>query len=312
MSQPLTGAPRDRVDGPVKVTGRATYAGDNDVQGLVHAVVVPSEIANGRVVSLDISAARSAPGVLEIMTHLNAPRVNAKKATANDTLLFVLQDDVVEFDRQPVAVAIAETFEQAVHAAQLVRVTYDSHAPTTDMALGAKFVPKAAGAAPAPKQRGTPAEAYDVAPVRLKQTYTTPTEHHNPMETHGTVVQWRGDQVVVHDSTQWAFGIQRRLAAMFGIEPAQIRVMAPFVGGAFGSKGTMWSHVPLAVMAAKMVKRPVKLLVTRPQMFGWVGHRPQTLQVVSLGAGKDGRLQSVTHEVVNETSLSDEFVESCA
>jgi len=312
MSQPLTGAPRDRVDGPVKVTGRATYAGDNDVQGLVHAVVVPSTIANGRVVSLDITAARSAPGVLEIMTHLNAPRVNAKKATPNDTLLFVLQDDVVEFDRQPVAVAIAETFEQAVHAAQLVRVTYEAHPPTTDMTLGTKFVPKPAGDASAPKQRGTPAEAFAGAPVKLKQTYTTPTEHHNPMETHGTVVQWRGDQLVVHDSTQWAFGVQRRLAAMFGIEPAQIRVMAPFVGGAFGSKGTMWSHVPLAVMAAKMVKRPVKLLVTRPQMFGWVGHRPQTLQVVSLGAGSDGRLQSVTHEVVNETSLSDEFVESCA
>jgi len=310
VSQPLVGAPRDRVDGPLKVTGRAVYAGDNDVQGLVHAVVVPSTIANGRIVAIDTTAARQAPGVLEIMTHLNAPRVNAKKATPNDTLLFVLQDDVVEFDRQPVAVAIAETFEAAVHAAQLVRVTYETHPPTTDMNAGTKAVPRQASTNTTPHERGTPAEAFAQAPVKLKQTYTTPTEHHNPLETHGTVVQWRGEQLIVHDSTQWAFGVQRRLATLFGIEPAQIRVMAPFIGGAFGSKGTMWSHVPLAVMAAKMVKRPVKLLVTRPQMFGWVGHRPQTVQVVSLGAASDGRLQSVTHEVVNETSLSDDFLES--
>ena len=142
MSQPLLGAPRNRVDGPAKVTGRAVYAGDNDLAAMVHAVVVGSTIANGRITAIDEAAARSAAGVIEIMTHRNAPRVDARKANANDSLLFVLQGETVEFDRQPVAVAIAETFEQAMHAAQLVRVTYEAHVPTTDLDAGARFVPE--------------------------------------------------------------------------------------------------------------------------------------------------------------------------
>jgi xanthine dehydrogenase YagR molybdenum-binding subunit len=312
MSQSLLGAPRDRVDGPAKVTGRAVYTGDNAVTAMVHAVVVESRIANGRITTIDEAAARSAAGVIEIMTHLNAPRVNARKSNANDSLLFLLQGDTVEFDRQPVAVAIAETFEQAMHAAQLVRVTYEAHAPTTDLALGARFVPEQVQGEPALHRRGSPEDAFAQAAVKAKQTYRTPTEHHNPMETHGTVAQWIGDRLTLYDSTQGVFGVQSHIATMFGIDPTHVRVVAPFVGGAFGSKGQMWSHVPLAAMAAKLVKRPVKLLLTRPQMFGWVGHRPQTAQAISLAATRDGRLQSVTHDVVNETSISDEFVEPCA
>ncbi len=131
------------------------------------------------------------------------------------------------------------------------------------------------------------------------------------METHGTLAQWSGDRLTLHDSTQWAFGVQRRMAAIFGIDPKRITVIAPFVGGAFGGKGQPWSHVALAAMAAQLVKRPVKLLATRPQMFGWVGHRPQTAQTMSLSADDTGRLTSVTHDVVSETSIADEFVEPC-
>jgi CO/xanthine dehydrogenase Mo-binding subunit len=163
-----------------------------------------------------------------------------------------------------------------------------------------------------PHQRGDPEKALATGPVRIEQTYRTPTEHHNPMEAHGTIAQWNGERLTLHDSSQWAFGVQRRIAKVFGIGAEQSRVIVPYVGGAFGSKGQMWSHVALAAMAAKLVGRPVKLIVTRPQMFGWVGHRPQTEQRVALGAQRDGRLVTVTHDILSETSVSDEFVEPCA
>ena len=311
MSQPLTGAPLDRVEGPEKVSGGAHYTGDIALAGMLHAVVVPSTIANGRVASIDDRRARAAAGVIEVMTHDNAPRVNAGKSTPSDTILFLLQNDRVEFDRQPAAVVIAETFEQATYAAQLVRISYEAERPQTNFDAAPRYVPKEIFGRPAAHTRGDPKAAFAQAPVRVEQTYRTPTEHHNPLETHGTIAQWNGARLTMYDSSQWAFGVQRRMAKIFGIGPEQIRVIVPFVGGAFGSKGTAWSHVALAAMAARLVDRPVKLLVTRPQMFGWVGHRPQTEQHVALGATREGKLVSVTHDVLSETSESDEFVEPC-
>lgn len=312
MSQPLIGKPLDRVDGPAKVSGRAIYTGDSLASGMLHAVVVPSTVANGRIRSIDESAARAAEGVVEIMTHRNAPRVNARKTTPNDSLLFLLQDDVVQFDRQPVAVVIAQSFEQAIHAASLVHVAYESSTPVLDLESAPRFVPKEIFGEPATHQRGTPQAAFAASAVRVRETYRTPTEHHNAMEPHGTVAQWEGDDLTLHDSTQWAFGVQRRMAAIFGIEPHRVRVIARFVGGAFGGKGQPWSHVALAAMAAKLVSRPVKLLATRPQLFGWIGHRPQTEQTISLGADASGALQAVMHDVRAETSVGDEFLEPCA
>jgi xanthine dehydrogenase YagR molybdenum-binding subunit len=312
MSQPLLGAPRDRVEGPEKVTGAARYTADIAIEGLLHAAVLPSTIANGRIVAVDDSDARAASGVIEVMTHHNAPRVDASKPAENDSLLFLLQHDRIEFDRQPVAVVIAQSLEEATYAAQLLRVHYEAEHPQTNFDVAPRYVPKEIFGEPATHQRGDPARAFDAAPMRIEQTYRTPTEHHNPMETHGTIAQWNGGRLTLHDSSQWAFGVQRRLAKVFGIDAGQIRVIVPFVGGAFGSKGQMWSHVALAAMAAKLVGRPVKLIVTRPQMFGWVGHRPQTEQRIALGAQPDGRLVSVRHDVLSETSVSDEFVEPCA
>ncbi|HEX3671687.1 MAG TPA: molybdopterin cofactor-binding domain-containing protein, partial [Candidatus Cybelea sp.] len=164
---------------------------------------------------------------------------------------------------------------------------------------------------PGTHRRGDPASAFASAPARVDRVYRTPTEHHNPIEVHNTLAQWNGPQLTLHDSSQWAFGVRKRMANVFGIPPEDVRVIVPFVGGAFGSKGQPWSHVALTAMAAKLVGRPVRLVVTRPQMFGWIGHRPQTEQHVALGARSDGRLVSVTHEVLSETSVSDEFVEAC-
>jgi xanthine dehydrogenase YagR molybdenum-binding subunit len=311
VSQPLIGAPRDRVEGPAKVTGRALYTPDVSMPDMLHAVVVPSTIARGRIVDLDETQAGAAAGVVAIMTHRNAPRVNQGKTSANDSLLFLLQDDRIEFDRQPVAVVIAQTSEEAMHGAQLIRVHYETEQPQTNFDAAPRYVPSDIFGEPATHRRGDPESAFAAAPAQISQTYRTPTEHHNPIETHGTVAQWNGDRLTLHDSSQWAFGVQRRVAKVFGIGAEQIRVIVPYVGGAFGSKGQPWSHVALAAMAAKLVQKPVKLLVTRPQMFGWVGHRPQTEQRVALGARRDGTLVSVRHDVLSETSVSDEFVEPC-
>ncbi len=313
MSQPVIGAPRSRVDGPDKVQGAAKYTCDRVLDGMLHAVVVPSAVASGRVVAIDTEAARKATGVVLVMTHENAPKVNEKKVGPQDSVLYLLQSDVVEFDRQPVAVVVARTFEQAVYAADLVRVRYDVRAPQMNLDTGEVFTPKSLlGDQPAAHTRGAAEPALAGAHTKVSNIYRTPTEHHNPMETHGTVATWDGDKLTLYDSTQWAFGVRNRLGHVFSIDPKQIRVIAPFVGGAFGSKGTAWSHVPLAAMAAKSTGKPVKLLVTRPQMFGWVGHRPQTEQNFSAGANADGTLVAMLHNVRNETSMSDEFVEPCA
>lgn len=309
MTQPVVGAPRSRVEGPQKVTGRTAYTADNTDPGMLHAVVVDSTIANGRIAEIDDSLARALAGVVAVMTHRNAPRVNAKKPSENDSLLFLLQNDVVEFDRQPVAVVVAESFEQATFGAQRVRIRYESATPVTTLETGERFLPKQIFGQPAQHQRGAPDSAIASGPSKLEQTYRTPTEHHNPMETHATIAQWRGDELFLHDATQWVFGVQARLATVFGIDPQKVHVVSPFIGGAFGCKGQPWSHVPLAAMAAKLVNRPVRLVVTRPQMFGWVGHRPQTKQIVRIAAARDGTLQAMTHDVLSETSISDEFVE---
>ncbi len=313
MSIPVIGAARNRVDGPDKVTGNATYTCDRALAGMLHAVVVPSTIASGRIVAMDTEAARKATGVVLVMTHENAPKVNEKKVGAQDTVLYLLQSDVVEFDRQPVAIVVARTFEQAAYAADLVRVRYDVRSPQMNLDRGAVVTPQSMqGDRPAAHVRGAAEPALAQAHTKVSNIYRTPTEHHNPMETHGTVATWDGDKLTLYDSTQWAFGVRNRLGHVFGIDPKAIRVIAPFVGGAFGSKGTAWSHVPLAAMAARMTSAPVKLLVTRPQMFGWVGHRPQTEQNFSVGANAEGTLVAMLHDVRNETSISDEFVEPCS
>jgi len=310
VSRPLAGAPLDRVEGPAKVTGQALYTADYDRDALA-AVVVTSTIASGRIVAIDDECARGSAGVVEVMTHRNAPRVEARKASQHGSHLFLLQDTNVEFDGQPVAVAIAQTFEQATHAAALVRLEYRAQRPEMDLAAAPRFVPQEIFGEPADGRRGDPAAALAAAPVRIDRTYRTPTEHHNPLESHATIARWDGDRLTLVDSSQWAFGVRDRIAAIFGLPASGVRVIVPYVGGGFGSKGQPWSHVALAAMAAKLVGRPVKLVVTRPQMFAWIGHRPQTEQRIALGAERDGRLVSVVHDVLSETSVSDEYVEPC-
>jgi xanthine dehydrogenase YagR molybdenum-binding subunit len=276
---------------------------------------VGSTIGKGRIRSIDVEPARRLPGVLSVITHENAPRLERPPAGSTDRVLQLLQEDVVHYDGQPVAVVVADTLERAQQAAAAVIVDYAAEQAVTSLEAEAArpYAPKQAGRDPADTDRGDFERAFGAASVRIEQTYTTPREHHNPLEPHATLAVWYGpERLTLYDATQGIFGVRKRIAQLFGLTPDKVRVISKFLGGGFGCKGSPWSHVPLAVMAAKVVGRPVKLVLTRHQMFAFVGFRPQTRQKLALGAGHDGTLVAIRHELLSETSRFDEFVEGSA
>jgi xanthine dehydrogenase YagR molybdenum-binding subunit len=310
-----TGQPIDRVDARLKVTGKALYSSDVPVANVAHAVIVGSTIGKGRIRFIDIESARRAPGVFSVMTHENAPRLEPPAAGSTDRVLQVLQDDVVHYDGQPIAVVIADTLERAQQAAALVGVDYapEQAVTTLEAEVARAYAPKQAVRDATDSERGDFDRAFGAAAVRVEQTYTTPREHHNPMEPHATLAVWYApDRLTLYDATQGIFGVRKRMAQLFGLSPDKVRVISKFLGGGFGCKGSAWSHVPLSAMAAKMVGRPVKLVLTRHQMFAFVGFRPQTQQKLAIGASKDGTLVAVRHELLSETSRFDEFIEGSA
>ena len=312
------GAPISRVDGRAKVTGAADYAADVPVAHVAHAVIVTSAIARGRVASLDLGAARRVPGVLAILHHDNAPKAaeHPKEHGPGARVLQLLQTDRVAYADQPIAVVVADTLERAQEAAALVQARYQVESPIADLVenLGAAYEPKSAGPrGSTDSKRGDFTAAYTGAPIKIKQVYTTPNENHNPMEPHATTAVWQGpDRLTLYDATQGVFGCRERIAQVFGLPKDNVRVVNHFVGGAFGCKGTPWSHVALAALAAKAVARPVKLVVTRQQMFALVGHRPKTVQTISAACDASGKLVALRHDVISETSQFDEFVEPSA
>ncbi|HWM87766.1 MAG TPA: xanthine dehydrogenase family protein molybdopterin-binding subunit [Kofleriaceae bacterium] len=317
MKRTLVGASLDRVDGRKKVTGAATYAAEVEVAHVAHAVIVGSTVARGRISAIATRAAQAAPGVIAVLTHRNAPRVPgaAEKQQPNDRLVQSLQDDVVWYQDQPIALVVAQTLERAQHAAGLVTAEYAAVKPVADIDadLAAAFVPEAQNPRSPPQtSRGDVAAGLSAARTRIDATYTTPVETHNPMEPHATIAVWHGsDHLTLYDSTQAIFNVRRRLAGMFGLPPENVRVINHFVGGGFGAKGAPWSHVALAAVAARATGRAVKLAVTRPQLQSLVGHRPRTIQKLQLGADARGRLTAIRHDVVSETSRFDQFIESC-
>jgi xanthine dehydrogenase YagR molybdenum-binding subunit len=311
------GKPMNRVDGRLKVTGAARYSAEFPQDKLAYAVLIGSTIARGNIKSIDISAAEKLPGVLAILTHLNATKFVAMPgmmqggAAAENRI--PLQDGNIHHSGQYVGVAIADTLERATHAASLVRVAYEEQPPITKMERDRAAMPKGmvGFSKPADTERGNLAQGLAEAEVRVDQTYTTPTEHHNPMEPHATTAVWEGEKLTVYDSTQNTFGVRATLAKAFGLPEENVRVICQFIGGAFGCKGSMWSHVPLAALAARSVNRPVKVVLTRPQMFASVGHRAQTEQQIILGAKRDGRLTALAHKGISDSceEAIGEFVE---
>jgi len=315
------GKPLDRVDGRLKVTGGARYSAEMPVANVAYAVMVMSTAANGKITAIDARAAEAVPGVLKVITPASALRLpkppdtpGAKSGRPQERKLQVLQDTDVFYQNQPVGVVVAETFEAASYAASLVRVQYETQKPRTEMEKEKKhaYRPEKANQDPTDSKRGDLGQGMAQASARVTETYHTPVENHNPMEPHATLAVWEGDRLTVYDATQGIFGVQRVLAKMFGLLPGNVRVVTHFLGGGFGCKGSVWSHVVLAAMAARQVARPVKLVLTRQQMFGPVGFRPRTEQKLQLGAAKDGALTAVGHESHSQTSMFDEFVEPTA
>ena len=314
----VIGQPIDRVDGVLKVTGKAHYSSDIPLANLAHGVALHSTIAKGRIAQIDTTAAAQAPGVLGIVTHLNAPKLHpitfpqpGQPRSAVGHSLLILQDDVIHFSGQQIGIVVAETLEQAEYAAMLVKVTYDEEAPITNMetVLEQAFFPDKTDpyGEPLEVRRGDPDA---VAAVQIDQIYTTSTNNHNPLAPFASIAVWEGEKLTVYDASQWVQNVRLVLAATLGISIANVRVISQFVGGAFGCGLRAWPHVTLAAIAARQVGRAVKLVLTREQMYTFVGYRPQTVQRLRLGATREGKLTAITHDNLSPTSPFDEFVES--
>ena len=345
------GAPIDRIDGHLKVTGGARYAAEIPLSGVAHAVIVTSTIPKGRVVAMDVTAARRVAGVLAVLTPFDAPKVSVPKphqmagggaaatpaprgagaaaaggaapgGTSNGAqgpaarggamrIPTVLQDAEVHYNGQPIGLVVADTVEAALEAAQLVKVRYAAERPVLDMshtpAIAPELVHPLGGERSS--KRGDVAAGLRDAEVRVEQEYETPLENHNPMEMHNTVAAWNGGELTLYESTQGIFSVRNTVARAFGLQPDAVKVVSHFTGGGFGSKGGAWSHEILAAMAARVVGRPVKLMLTRRQMFGPVGGRPITVQRIALGATRDGTLTAIRHASRSSTSTLEDWVE---
>jgi Aerobic-type carbon monoxide dehydrogenase, large subunit CoxL/CutL homologs len=299
-----------RVDGRAKVTGKATYIAEFDFPNIAHGCLVPSTIAKGKIAAIDTVEAEKQPGVIKVLTHKNVAKLAAQQPDedfgVNSRPFFALTTDTVLFSGQPVAVVVAETFEQARYAASLVKVEYTPQPPSTDTA---KVADKGFVAGRARPVRGMPDEAFAAADVKIDATYTIPIEHHNAMEPHATVAHWDGSKLTVYDKTQGVDGVRNYLSTQFGIPKEKVNVLSPFVGGAFGAALRPTPNTLLAVMASREVKRPVKLVYSRRQLATAHGYRPASIQKIKVSADKTGKLTSIIHEAVHNTSSHENFSE---
>jgi len=299
----LIGAPISRLDGPVKVQGRAQYAAEFPMEGMAYAALVYATVPKGRITGLETSEAESAPGVVLVMTHRNAPRMKSMpvfmskpKAAGGDDLP-VMQDDKVHWNGQPIALVLAETQEQADHAGSLVRATYAIETSITSFeAAKAKGTePGVFQGEPLKLETGGDAEAaLASAPYRIDVTYTTPRQNHNAIELHAATVAWVGDELVIHDASQGVAHMAWSMAEIFGIDEKNVHVTSPYVGGGFGSK-TLWSHQVLAAAASRLASRPVRMVLSREGVYRVVGGRTNTEQRVAIGAQADGRFDALIH-----------------
>ncbi|MFI5815984.1 xanthine dehydrogenase family protein molybdopterin-binding subunit [Streptomyces sp. NPDC051643] len=303
-SRPLVGAGVSRVDGPRKVTGTAPYPMDFSIPGQAYGTVVQSTVAAGRIVRMHTEAAEGAPGVLAVLTHENAPSVG----TGPTTVLGAsppppLRNDRIVHHGQHIAFVVAETPEQATAAARLVRVDYEVEEPLLD--LRDPRAEQVLDPWEMDTSRGDAGAALESAEVTVRATYTTADNTNNPLGLFATVAVWEGDTLTVHDTSQWPSMVRTTLAMVFGIPESSVRVLVPYVGGGFGAGLRAWPHVILTALAARMLKRPVKLVLTRPQMFTSVGHRPSGVQRLSVGATREGDLVALDHRSLISLSIED-------
>jgi xanthine dehydrogenase YagR molybdenum-binding subunit len=313
------GTPLSRVDGIAKVTGAARYAAENKPEGMLYGVVVSGAIAKGRISRIDEKAARAVPGVVEVMTHENRPNTAWLDSAHRDQCappgspFRPLHDEKILFSGQPVALVLAETLEAARDAASLVRVSYEPEPHNVDFhaALAERFMPaKPRRNYEAPKRRGDPEAAFAAAAHTLDAAYSLPIEHHNPMEMHATTVDYHADgKLTVWDKNQGSQNVQAYLASVFGLSAQDVRVLNPYVGGAFGSGLRPQYQVHLAVAAALKLKRAVRVVLTRQQMFSHV-HRPAAVQQVKLATDEAGQLTAIINEATTSTSRYENHMEN--
>ncbi|MEM9012492.1 MAG: xanthine dehydrogenase family protein molybdopterin-binding subunit [Pseudomonadota bacterium] len=328
------GRPLDRVDGLAKVTGQARYSADVPAEGVAFAVAVNAAVARGRVASIDTSRALAHRGVLTVITHADAPWPDHAPARTDleepeggvlwgrpdQGLHLVLRDDRVRYPGQPIAVVVAETLEAAEYGAKLVSARYEAQIPRSDLDAALRtqtpFLPPGSQLMPAgdpvDTRRGDPETALAQAAHTVDQDYSTPMEHHQQMEPHATLAEWRGDRLTLHDASQGVHIRQGAIAAAFGLPRENVRVISKFVGGGFGGKGRAWPHVVLAALAARAVARPVKLVLSRDQMSSMVGYRAAHRQRLRLGADADGRLTAIAHDNIQPTAAHDTYLEATA
>ena len=317
----VIGTPVRRVEGADKVTGRAKYAAEFAPEGLAYAALIESTISAGSIRQIDIAAAGRAPGVLLVLTHQNAPRLPylpAKERPAVEPVagqaLQVLQDTRIHFNGQPIGVVVAGTQSQAEYAASLVRVEYDAEPSPlirfdVTTARPASAAAEKKGRGPESRQ-GDADRAFAAAPHRVDESYVQPREHHNAMEPHATIAQWHGDKLTLWDKTQWVCNDADEIARVFGIPAESVHVINPYIGGAFGSALRTWPHVTLAALAARQSGRPVRLELSRRQLYYSIGFRPRSEQRVQLGADAKGHLQALIQEAVAQTSTYEEFADA--
>ncbi len=306
------GAPVERIEGQLKVTGKALYAYEHRAEQLAYGWIVQSRIARGRIRSLNAEVALALAGVLRVVWHGNAPRLEGE---IDNRELAVFQSPGVAYRGQIIACAVAETLEAAREAAGLVEVQYDQephdvvlHAEHQSLYEPAQVNPTYPGRT----ERGDPDRALREAEVVVDQTYSTPAQHNNPMEPHSALALWENGALTVYDSSQGAPVERDLLAQVFGLDPERVRVISEHVGGGFGSKGTPRPQVIAAALSAKALQRPVKVAATRQQMFAFTGYRTPTIQRLRLGARRDGRLMAIVHDATEQTSTLREFAEQTA
>jgi xanthine dehydrogenase YagR molybdenum-binding subunit len=308
---PKTNAGLPRVDGPLKVSGVAMYTSDHNLPGMLYAVPVCATIADGTIASLDTSRALAMPGVKAVYTRQNIGKL-FRTAPAQgfsgiiDERRPPFEDDTIRYYGQYVAAVVALTFEQAVAAANAVKVTYNGNKPDVRKHLETDEKPKV------DSKRGDPEPAFQSASVKIDEVYVTPTETHNPIELHASVAVWDGQNFTLYETSQAVCNHQDVMAQMLGVPLENVRVISHFLGSGFGGKLWPWTHCMIAASAARNLNRPVKLVVTRDMMFQNVGHRPRTQQRIRIGASSDGKLVSLMHDSLNHTSILDDYSEGCS
>ncbi len=310
--EPALGAPLSRAEGPLKVSGQARYAIEQALENMAYGVTVQSTRPAGRIVSIDITAAKALPGVIDVYSFQNTLKLNKPTfygAGGGATEVFTpIQDDVVRFNGMHVALVVADTFEQATEAASLLKIVYEDAPPIVDLddpnakpqpidAMGAKW--------------GDAATALANAAVKVEARYSTAREYNVPLEPHACIASWERDRITVWEPSQWVGGARSVVSEWLGIPAENVRIISPYVGGGFGSKIGAHPHVGLACAASRKLGRPVKVSLTRPQTFTGLGGRPATRQNIAIGAGKDGKIVSIVHESWNETAIDEVHVEAC-